>query len=202
MRLSRVLPTLMMAAALVVGCTMATPEPRPLPALSYQKYPPIRINVARIQVVDKYAPSGQMPHIETQMALPLPDAVHQWAQRRFQAMGQDGVLTITIDNAAMLAEDLNRSKGVRGVFTIDQAQRFSGAIHVSFSASDMSFGRSGNAQVEVKSSRTVAEDASLQQQDVVLANLTESLLTELDAATLRVWAEKLPSLMQQGGVQQ
>lgn len=184
----------------VVGCALGDAQPRPQPTLAYRKYPPVRLNVARVEVVDQYGITNKAPYIENQMAAPLPDVVHDWAQNRFQAMGQDGVLTITITKASMIREDLQRTQGIKGVFTVDQSERVTGDIAVSFSATGMSFGTSGTAQVNAKGSRTVAEDASLQQQDIVLANLTDSLLVELDAATQRVFAEKLPSLMQQGGL--
>lgn len=201
MRLAyRFVPVILAVATLaVVACTSSMPAPRPMPILAYQKYPPMRVNVGRVEVVDNYT-SGQYPNIEGQMALPLPQAVHDWAQNRFQANGQDGVLTITIDRASVVTDNLQRTTGVKGWLTVDQAQRLSGQIVVRFAATGMSFGTSGNAMVEVKSSRTVPEDASLQQQDVILANLTDSMFTELDAGTQRVFNEKLPSLMQQGGM--
>lgn len=184
----------------VAGCSTGEPQPRPMPVLAYQKYPPVRVNVARVEVVNRFNPGAQPGHIENQMAMPLPNAVQDWASRRFQAMGQDGVLTITIDNASVISESLQRTGGVKGVFTIDQATKFLGAVDVKFAVTDMSFGTSGSAQVAVKSTRSVAEDTSLQQQDIVLANLTDGLMMELDAATQRVFVEKLPSLMQQGGM--
>lgn len=197
---TRLIPVFLAVGALaVVACTTSTPAPRPMPILAYQKYPPLRVNVGRVEVVDNYS-AGQYPNIEGQMALPLPQAVHDWAQSRFQANGQDGVLTITIDKASVVTDNLQRTTGVKGWLTVDQSQRLSGDILVRFAATGMSFGTSGNAMVQVKSSRTVPEDASLQQQDILLANLTDSLFTELDAGTQRVFNEKLPSLMQQGGM--
>lgn len=202
---NRFIPTVMAVAAVavmglaVVACSTSNPAPRPMPSLAYTKYPPLRVNVARVEVVDNYS-SGQYPNIEGQMALPLPQAVHDWAQSRFQANGQDGVLTITIDKAAVVTDNLQRTQGVKGWLTVDQAQRLSGQILVRFAATGMSFGQSGNAMVDIKSTRTVPEDASLQAQDVILANLTDGLFTELDAGTQRVFNEKLPSLMQQGGM--
>jgi hypothetical protein len=185
----------------VIGCSSVSPTPRPMPTLGYHKYPPVRLNVGRIEVVNNYNPAQLPNRIENQMALPLPDAVNDWAKSRFQARGQDGVLTITIDTASVVGEDLQRTKGVKGFFTIDQARRVTGAVNIRFTASNMSFGTSGNAQVNVKSSRTLPEDASLHQQDIVLADMTDHMMSELDAATQRVFIEKLPTLMQQGGVQ-
>lgn len=185
----------------VVGCSTISPQPRPVPILGYHKYPPVRLNVGRIEVVNNYNPSQLPNRIENQMAMPLPDAVNDWARSRFQARGQDGVLTITIDNASVVAEDLARTKGVKGFFTIDQSRRVTGRINVRFSATGMSFGTSGNAQVSVNSSRTLAENASLHDQDVVMADMTDHMMSELDAATQRVFMEKLPTLMQQGGIQ-
>jgi hypothetical protein len=194
-----VLSTLVALGA--AGCSSISPAPRPVPALGYHKYPAVRLNVGRIEVVNNYNPAQLPNHIENQMALPLPDAVNDWAKSRFQARGQDGVLTITIDDASVIGEDLQRTKGVKGMFTIDQSRRVIGDIKVRFTASNMSFGNSGNAQVNVKSSRTLAEDSSLHQQDIVLADMTDHMMSELDAATQRVFIEKLPTLMQQGGLQ-
>ncbi len=201
MRLSFVTRPLTIATTiLLVACTTSTPLPRPMPTLAYQKYPPMRLNVAQIQVVDNYTAQNQPPFIEGQMASPLPQVVHNWASNRFQARGQDGVLTITIEKASVTTDSLKRTTGMRGMLTIDQAQKLAGQIDVKFTVANVSFGSSGSANVGVKGMRTVTEDASLQQQDIVLADLTDGLMLELDAGTQRVFADKLPSLMQQGGM--
>ena len=190
----------LMCGALITACDTVTPEPRPLPSLTYQKYPPIKLNVAQIQVVDNYLSSGQPPFIENQMAAPLPQVVHDWAASRFQARGQDGTLVITVNKASVVTDNLKRSTGLRGLVTIDQAEKLTGRIDVKFTVSNVSFGSSGNASVGVNGARTVPENASLQKQDVILADMTGEMITELDAATQRVFNDKLPSLMQQGGM--
>ena len=185
----------------VAACATMTLPPRPVPSLNYQKYPPVPLNVAQIQVIDNYTASSQPPFIEAQMAAPLPQVVHNWAANRFQARGQDGTLVISIDKASVESDNLKRTTGFRGLVTVDQSQKLAGQIEVKFSVSNSSFGSSGMANVGVKGIRTVAENASLQQQDEILADLTESLMLELDSGTQRVFAQKLPTLMQQGGIQ-
>jgi hypothetical protein len=190
----------LITGSLLAACSTVAPEPRPMPTLTYQKYPTIRLNVAQIQVVDNYTSTGQSPYIENQMAAPLPQVVHDWAAKRFQANGQDGTLVITINKASVTTSNLQRTAGLRGWVTVDQAEKLTGNIDVKFAVNNSSFGSSGSANVQSNAMRTVPENASLQQQDAILADLTEALIVELDAGSQRVFAEKLPTLMQQGGV--
>lgn len=180
------------AVLLVAACANTTTVPRPVPNYAYKKYPPVLVDVASIQVVD-YSPGMRAPNVEHLMPQPLPAAVSDWASTRFKAVGTQGVLTITVRDASMVGKDLNRSGGIRGVFTIDQAERYDAHIAVEFRVE--SGLTSGNGSVEVNRGRTIAENASLQDRDRAWTEIEENMLIDLDAATLTMLSNRLPNLV-------
>lgn len=181
------------AAALLTACTVDAPA-RPQPRFTYKQYPPVLVNVANIQVVEQYVSPAQKPNVEHLMPLPLPNAVADWARSRFQTTGSDGTLIITITDASMKEQFLQRTEGVRGIMTVDQAERYDARISVDFRVENMAMGETGSGQVNLTRGQSLAENASIQDRDMLWNSLSETMLTDLDAATLKMQRAKLPFL--------
>ena len=184
-----------MAAVTVAACTMNVPE-RPRPQFAYTQYPPTVLNVAEINVVEAYAPPMRLPNVEHLMPEPLTQSVATWARNRFRAGGADGVVTITVSDASVTAKDLSRTQGVKGWFTVDQAERFDARVLVEMQVDGVALGSTGSGTVRVERGQTVAENASVQDRDRVWTRMSESILLDLDAGTQQMLQNRLPFLLQ------
>ena len=190
---------LLSAAALIAltaalaACTM-TNEKRPQPHYAYKDYPPTVLGVATIQVIQEYAMPSRDPNVEHLMPQPLPFAVADWARTRFKAGGTDGNLIVTIKDASLIGQDLPKTKGVEGWFTIDQSQRYDGRITVEFRI-DGTAGSSGSGSVQVNRGQTVPENTSIQGRDKAWTSMEEQMLTDLDANTQKMLQNRLPFLI-------
>jgi len=188
--------TIILTALLLASCANTETRPRPVPHYVYQQYPVSQLNVGSIQVVNSYVMPMNAPNAEHLMPQPLPKAVEEWAHNHFKATGGDGTLTITIKDASVVEQDLKRTKGVKGVVTIDQAERYDAKISVEFSVSATSSGKDGSGSVGLTRGQTIAEDASLEDRDVLWTGMEEKMLTDLDAGTQSMLQQKLGFLLQ------
>ena len=192
---ARVTTGLFLAAAFLAACAITPPE-RPNPNFAYKQYPPTVLNVAQIDVVEAYTPPMRTPNVEHMMPHPLPSAVAEWARTRFRAGGSDGVVTITIQDASVIAQDLNRTSGVKGWFTVDQAERFDAKVLVEMKVDGVALGSTGSGTVRVERGQTIAENVSIMDRDRTWTSMSETILLDLDAGTQQMLQNRLPFLLQ------
>ena len=98
----------LLGAAFVLGaCANTAPPPPPAaPAFDFEAQAPIRLKVARIDVVDAYNPPLRAPHREHEFRVPPAQIARKWAEKRLVAAGGEGVLTFTIKNASVIETPL------------------------------------------------------------------------------------------------
>jgi hypothetical protein len=181
----------------LIACANTMTGPRPRPHYSYSQYPATILGVSNIQVVEAFSSPMAQPNAEHLMPDPLPQAVAQWARTRFKAGGGDGTLVITVNDASVIQKNLQRTPGVKGWFTVDQAERYDAHIQVTFAVEGTTTsGTSGSGSVNVNRGQTIAEDASLQDRDRTWTSMAEAMLTDLDAGAQQMLAQKLAFLLQ------
>ena len=165
----------------ILAACEAAPLPPPIPELTYSHLSPIEVAAARIDIVEEYAPPLQAPNVEHKFPTPPAQAVRQWAKDRFRAVGDEGVLRITILDASVIETKLEKTGGLRGAFTADQSERYDARLEVIVEVrSDRGF-REAFASAVVERSRTVAEDVSLHERETVFYEMTKALMEDLNA---------------------
>lgn len=80
-------------------------EQREFAPLRYQYLPPIRLNVASIEIQDQFYPSGMAPDITDRDPVHPVEALRAMAQDRLQALGASGQAVFGITNASLTRED-------------------------------------------------------------------------------------------------
>ena len=102
---------------LLAACTPAAQLPEPI-GLAYLSNKPIRLDVARIEVVKKYKSSSQPPHVENDFPVPPVAMIQQWVQDRLVPVGKTGHAVVTIEEASIIEIPLKGTKGFKGMFTV------------------------------------------------------------------------------------
>lgn len=91
-------------AALLLPFALAACEEAPppyFPPLSYNDYPPIRLNVASISIQQRFYPSDMAPNVNQQDPADPIAALRAMAQDRLQALGAAGEAVFGITNASV-----------------------------------------------------------------------------------------------------
>ena len=168
------------AILLVAAAGCATSAPAPAPQLGYAHLGPIRLDVAGIEIVDAYLPPLREPHVEHEFPVSPAEALLRWAQDRLVAAGGQRSARFVIRDAAVREVRLPTKKGLRGLFTTDQSERYDGRVAVTLEIRSRGSFRDAIVEAVAERSRTVPEDASVEERERVFLQITEDLVASLN----------------------
>lgn len=80
-------------------------EPKYYPPLNYSRLPPLRLNVARIEIEQHFFPSGMAPDVTQFDPVPPVEALRSMANERLKAFGSSGRAVFVIQNASLTRQD-------------------------------------------------------------------------------------------------
>ena len=116
-----------LSATALAACTTPPPAPR-YPQLTFTHLPAFRLNAARLDVVEAYAPAPGARDVAAGMPVPPAEAARRWASDRLSPRGPAGEIVFTITDASVIEVPLKRTTGLRGVVTDDQSERYDGHL--------------------------------------------------------------------------
>lgn len=164
---------------LLTACQSPPAAPQSFPDLQFAGSP-VRLDVARIEVIDSYRPILEPPHVEERLPIPLPHALESWARERFQAAGSAGVAVVTITDAGATATPLAKQEGFAAQFTAQADRRYDLHAAVSVEIRDERGFPVRTANATAERSYTTLEDMSLAARDRELYRVEGELATQLD----------------------
>jgi len=183
----------LMALFLLVGCVATLPSQR-LPELSYGYLQPLVFNVGSVDMVMDYKAPMAAPNVEHLFPVPPATALRRWVDGRLKANGGDGVVRLIVTDASVVETMLPLQKGLKGVFTKEQSERYQARIEATLEIRDGAGRRQGFVRVNVERTTTVREDANVNERDLARFRLTEKIMKDFDAEieknirrTLRKW---------------
>ena len=179
MRASLALAVLL--AVMVAGCetTVSRPEAR---RLSFAALPPLVLDLARIDVVERHAAPAHAPHVGHLFPTPPVVALKIWVQDRLRAVGTSGVLRVTIGDASARTAPLETNTDIEGLFTREQAERLDARLLVTIEAVDATGAVRGRATADARRSRTLPEGITLDERERLYEEITEALLDDYNAS--------------------
>jgi hypothetical protein len=156
---------------------------------------PILLDVATIEVDNRYVAPMQPPYIEEQLALSPADGVRLWASARLAAGGTQGVARIIIHEASMTEKPLERTKGIKGWLTKDQSERYEARVRIELVIERNARGLSGSGSAMATRSDTVPEDVTLEGRERTTLALVRNAILDLDAQMTDAIKNNLSSLI-------
>lgn len=167
-------------AALLSACMDAPPQ-KEAPRMTFDQYKPIMLNVAKIEIIDKFHTDGDGKHVELLMKQPPETAVQELLKKQLVAAGPSGLLRIIIDDASVTGEKLQVTEGMTGMFTNEPSERYRARIALRFeSASDDAPDiTKAHAEVSADRTKTVMKDASPAERDTAFYRLDEELMDDV-----------------------
>ena len=172
--------SLIFFAALLTGCAPSAELPPPI-GLNYLANKPIRLNVARVEVIKKYQSSSIAPHVENNFPVPPVAMIQQWVQDRLLPIGKTGYAVVTIEDASVIETSLKGTPGFKGLFTVDQSEQYDASMSVKIEIFDDLGALKCFAYARTKGSRSVAENLTLGQRRKVWIVMMEKIMNNLDA---------------------
>lgn len=170
---------LLPSIALLAACD-TPPMRQSFATLTFQDRPQIRLDVAQIEIVNAYKAPGVAPHIDHLFPQKPAEVAAAWGRDVLTAVGQRGLATYTIVDAAATEAALPRSGGLTQVFRTEQSERYDLHIEVTLDIGNPLLAKTGQITATANRSQTVAEDMTLNQREAVWFQMTESAMRELD----------------------
>jgi hypothetical protein len=168
------------AGLALAACETQVPVQR-LPEITFGHLPKIGLNVADLQVVNDYKPTFQEPNIEHLMSVPPATVMQRWAEQRLEARGVTNAAKFTIVDAQVKASPLKVDSGITGAFKVEQSVRYDATVAGMLEIFDDRGFRRAFASARVSRSRTVPENASVNEREKVWFELIEALMRDFDA---------------------
>jgi hypothetical protein len=148
--------------------------------LTFQDRPPIRLDVAQLEIVQAYQAPGTAPHVDHLFPQKPVDVAAAWGRDVLRAVGQRGMATYTITDASATETALPRSTGLTQMFKTEQSDRYDLHIEVKLEIGNPLLASTGYVTAGANRSQTVAENMTLNQREAVWFQMTESAMRELD----------------------
>lgn len=178
---SPIFATLFAAVFLLAGCATEVQKPG-FPQISFAHLQPISLNVARIEVENRYVSPATRPNVEHEFPVSPAAAASNWGRDRLRAVGPAGVARVIVRRASVIEVPLKRTTGVTGAFTRDQSERYDAIIDMMVELRDESGNVRVTAESTAKRSRSVSENISLNDREKIWFEMTETMMADLNTA--------------------
>jgi hypothetical protein len=166
--------------ALFLASCSSVQMPEPV-GLAYLSNKPLRLNVARVEVVKQYQSSSKPPHVENELPVPPTAMIQQWAQDRLLPVGKGGGhAVVTIEEASVVEKSLKGPGGLKKVFTSNPSEEYEAKMSVKIEIFDEFGNAKGFAYARAQGSRTVADNLTLGQRRLIWINMMEKIMNNLD----------------------
>ncbi len=170
----------LLLAAMLVLAACDTPPQLHYPEISFADRPPLRIAAASLEIVDAYSPPLAPPHVE-HLAPAVPSIVfRRWAERRLIPAGGGAHLRVTIEDARIVETPLPVNETLMDNLTVEQAARLDGYGAVSVALIGTAGDELARVRGEAMRSRSIPEDATINERRELMYQITESLARALD----------------------
>lgn len=174
---------LMLGAVLAVAaCATDTPIAGPVPEVGFQHLAPIRLNVVDVQVNSEYQSPMKAPNAEHRFPTSPAQAMMGWAKSRLQAVGgpgSDAHAQFVIEQASVVEAKLEKTKGLKGMFTYEPTERYDATAVARMSISGEN-GAGGEIRVTAQRSVEVRENATLAEREQAWFSMTEALMSDFN----------------------
>ena len=166
--------------ALFFATACATPQPQSTNALDFSKEPTINLNVANIEIIEAYQSPFAAPNIEHLMPTSPTEAMKIWVHDRLRATGSSKLLQVTIVDAPVIATDLPKTRGIKGVFTVDQDKKYDARLEVELRIYGDGAISEANTSVAVTRTITIPENASVNSRRAAYEKMIKDMMEMLD----------------------
>jgi len=179
-RRPRLLAIVGLAFALLGGCT--TPPPRPTFAdLRYTDQPPLRLDVAAIEVRDEYQAPFKAPNVDHLFPVPPDKAAVNWAHDRLKTVGKTRRAVFVLQNASVTETELpKKTQGLTGALTTEPAQRYDLKLQAMVEIVDDQGLPLRTVSVTATRAQSVLEGITPNQRDQTWYDMTKAAMADFD----------------------
>jgi hypothetical protein len=167
------------AGIALAGCTTAPPRPD-FPDLRFTAEPPLRIDVASLEVQPIFQMTFREPHVEHLFPVTPERTLENWAHDRLRPVGRAGRVVMKILNASVVETDLPVDQSLTGTFTTQPSERYDLAIEATVQAYDPNGLIARTANVRTARSQSVLQGITPNERDRTWYEMTKAAMVDFD----------------------
>ncbi len=167
--------------SLALAACEATVPSQIFPELTYHHLGKIDLDVGSIKTLSAYKSPITAPNVDHLFPTSPLKALRSWSTDRLAATGSDDIARFTILDASVRETALERQKGIKGVFTKDQSERYDASLEATLEIIDAKGKQRGFANAKISRSISVREDATVNDREQAWFTLTEALMRDFNS---------------------
>ena len=172
----------------IVLCSMAvllnaceTPvKIQTLPDIIFAHLAPISLNIARVEIVSEFRAPLRAPNVDHLFHVSPEKALRNWVRDRIVPSGVTGKARFIIKNASATESKLATDKGFIGQFKKELSERYTVYVEGELQIIDASGVVRAQASAKAERSRTIREDASLNDREKLWHDITRAALIDFN----------------------
>lgn len=165
---------------LVLAACVTTPDRPTYAEITFQHLAPLRLDVGEIKIVNEYRSPLKAPNVEHELPVKIEDSLRNWVRDRVQVTGnQNAFAVFTIKEASVIEKPLEKKTGISGLFTTDQSERYEFRVAAEIKVQEVN-GNRAIATADASRMKTVPEDITLNNREMVYFEQTEIMMREFD----------------------
>jgi len=166
--------------AILALASCASPPPAPTyPDIRFTDRPPLKLDVAAIEVRQDYQMPFKAPNVEHLFPVPPSRALENWAHDRLKAAGHAGRAIFTIRVASVTETDLPVQQGITGLFTTQPSERYDLTMTARLTINENGLDvRSAN--VTTTRSQSLLQNITPNQRDQAWYDMTKAAMADFD----------------------
>lgn len=173
--------TCIAAMCLALTACVTTPMPIHHQPLDYTALPITPLDIAEIMVINDASPTPLTSELGQQFGRTPEDAIREWVGRRIQAAGTQGSYTVVLKDANIVSTPLPTSKGVKGYFKREQAERWDAYLNVMIAIEGSSqMLPPAEITINARASQTLPQDASAEERHQTYESILNNLIRSFD----------------------
>lgn len=169
-------------AVALAACASQAPIAGPVPEVGFQHLSPIHLNVSSVEMRSAYQSPLKTPNAEHLFPTSPAKAMMNWAKRRLQSFGApgSGAATFVIEDASVIETKLDKSKGLKGMFTYEPTARYDATAVARLTIKSAHGEAQGEVRVSATRSVEVRENATLAEREKAWFEMTEALMGDFN----------------------
>ena len=153
--------------------------------LRFNHLPLINLNIAKIEIVEKYRSPLRLPNIEHELPVTPATIMRQWVKDRLRAKGTNGIARFFIVDASVKIETLPKNNELKATFTIDQSARYHARLSAKLEVETAGGLGKGFASAVSSRQRTMPEAISINERHNELGDFVKAVAIDFDKTMAR-----------------
>ena len=153
--------------------------------LRFDQLPVIKLDIAKIEIVEKYRSPLQLPNVEHELPISPATIMRNWANDRLRAKGTNGIARFIIYDASVKVEALKKNNNIKASFTIDQTTRYRARLSAKLEVKNAGGLGQGFASAISGRQRTMPESFSVNERTKALNDFVKAAVIDFDKAMVQ-----------------